>query len=63
MRPEFSRRMRHKSHKTTLGYINLATQIEDAASGSMVPDALKEPGKNAPPPFPSQSAGDGETAA
>ena len=32
MKPEaLQKMMRHKSYKTTVGYINLATQIEDAA--------------------------------
>jgi integrase len=53
MKAEVLRKMmRHKSYKTTLGYINLANQVDDAAKNLVVPDTLKkdcEPAPSVPP--------------
>ena len=59
MKPEvLQKMMRHKSYKTTLGYINLTTQIEEAAKNIVVPDALKKPMDTAQPPADAASDGD-----
>lgn len=43
MKPEVLQQiMRHKSYTTTLGYINLAEQVEDAVKAIKTPEALKE---------------------
>ena len=43
MKPEaLQKLMRHKSYKTTLGYINLASQVEEAVADMPVPPALQE---------------------
>jgi integrase len=43
LKPEaLQRLMRHKSYKTTLGYINLANQVEDAVRTMPVPGALQQ---------------------
>ena len=34
--------MRHTTYKTTLGYINLANQVDEAVANLHVPDVLKE---------------------
>ena len=50
MKPEvLQKMMRHKSYKTTLGYINLSMQIEDAARNLVVPEALKKTDEADPP--------------
>jgi len=64
MKPEtLQKMMRHQSYKTTLGYINLAEQVEDAVKGIWVPDVLRptekadgegEPPENPPGPRPSR---------
>ena len=60
MKPEvLQKMMRHKTYKTTLGYINLATQIEDVAKNLVVPDTLQKPDTTNPRP----TAGNGEAAA
>ncbi len=38
--------MRHKSYKTTLGYINLASQVDDAVANMPVPKILRKGDKN-----------------
>ncbi len=38
--------MRHKSYTTTLGYINLATQVEDAVANMPVPNVLRKDAKD-----------------
>lgn len=49
MKPEvLQKMMRHKSYKTTLGYISLSMQIEDAAENLVVPASLKRPDEAAP---------------
>jgi len=35
--------MRHRSYKTTLGYINLASQVDDAVANMPVPPVLRKP--------------------
>ena len=40
--------MQHRSFKTTLGYINLANQVNQAAASYVVPEVLKLPGMPAP---------------
>ena len=35
--------MRHRAYKTTLGYINLAEQIEEAVQGLGIPGVLQKP--------------------
>jgi len=45
MKPEvLQKMMRHKSYKTTLGYVNLTEQIMEAAAQLGVPDVLKKSG-------------------
>ena len=62
MKPEvLQKMMRHKSYKTTLGYINLATQIEDAAQNLVVPPALRKPDE--PKPSQPEAADGGDEAA
>jgi integrase len=62
MKPEvLQKMMRHKSYKTTLGYINLSTQIEDAAKNLVVPGVLRKPDETKPST--ADSVGDGDAAA
>jgi integrase len=43
LKPEtLQRLMRHKSYKTTLGYINLASQVDDAVANMPVPKVLRK---------------------
>lgn len=43
MKPEtLQKLMRHKSYTTTLGYINLATQVEEAVANMPVPKVLRK---------------------
>ena len=46
MKPEaLQKLMRHKSYQTTLGYVNLSNQLDDAIRTMPVPDALKKDNK------------------
>jgi integrase len=57
MKPEVLQQvMRHKSYTTTLGYINLAEQVEEAVKAIKTPDALKGAAK------PASKPGDNEDA-
>jgi len=48
MKPEaLQKLMRHQSYRTTLGYINLAEQIDEAVANLRVPEIFQ---KNGPPP-------------
>jgi integrase len=43
LKPEVLQRlMRHKSYQTTLGYVNLTNQVDEAIKSMPIPDALKE---------------------
>ena len=43
LKPEvLQKMMRHRAYKTTLGYINLAEQIEEAVQGLGIPDVLQK---------------------
>jgi integrase len=43
MKPEaLQKLMRHRSYQTTLGYVNLSNQLDDAVKTMPVPDALKK---------------------
>ena len=43
LKPEVLQRlMRHQSYQTTLGYVNLTNQLDQAIQSMPVPDALKE---------------------
>ena len=43
MKPEaLQKLMRHKNYQTTLGYVNLSSQLDDAIKTMPVPDALKQ---------------------
>lgn len=42
LKPEaLQRLMRHKSYQTTLRYVNLASQLDEAVAGMPVPEALR----------------------
>jgi integrase len=57
MKPEVLRKlMRHKSYTTTLRYINLAEQVDDAAKAIKIPELLKGM------PMPPATIGDNGTA-
>jgi len=44
MKPEaLQKLMRHKSYLTTLGYVNLTNQLDEAVKSMPTPDALKQP--------------------
>jgi integrase len=48
MKPEaLQKLMRHKSYQTTLGYVNLSNQLDEAISTMPVPDALRKDKKQA----------------
>jgi hypothetical protein len=61
MKPEaLQKLMRHKSYQTTLGYVNLANQLDDAVKTMPVPDALKKEPSDGNP---NQGSGDGPNRA
>ena len=43
MKPEtLQKLMRHKAYKTTLGYINLAEQVQEAVDQMPIPEPLRK---------------------
>jgi hypothetical protein len=43
MKPEaLQKLMRHKSYQTTLGYVNLTNQLDEAVKTMPVPEVLRE---------------------
>lgn len=62
LKPEVLQRlMRHQSYQTTLGYVNLTNQLDEAIKQMPVPDALKKGVGAAEDDQPQRNGSDGQT--